>query len=102
MSCVFCRLAAGELPATRVFEDADVLAFRDSHPQAPTHVLVIPKLHVPSLHELADARLPLEISQGRFADRPSQLVVRQDEHGNLWVRGEVWSVAHGTLDFEPT
>lgn len=57
MSCVFCRLAAGELPATRVFEDADVLAFRDIHPQAPSHVLVIPKAHVTSLHELDDPRL---------------------------------------------
>jgi histidine triad (HIT) family protein len=57
MSCVFCRLAAGELPATRVYEDADVLAFRDIHPQAPTHVLVISKTHVASLHELDDARL---------------------------------------------
>jgi predicted PhzF superfamily epimerase YddE/YHI9 len=53
-------------------------------------------------HRLADARVPLGISQGRFAGRPSELVVRQDEHGNLWVRGEVWSVAHGTLDFEPS
>ena len=57
MSCVFCRLAKGELPATRLYEDADVLAFRDIHPQAPTHVLVIPKAHVASLHELEDARL---------------------------------------------
>jgi trans-2,3-dihydro-3-hydroxyanthranilate isomerase len=53
-------------------------------------------------HQLADARLPIEISQGRFVGRPSQLVVAQDEAGNLWVRGEVWPVAHGTLDFEPT
>jgi histidine triad (HIT) family protein len=57
MSCVFCRLAAGELPATRVYEDADVVAFRDIHPQAPTHVLVVPRQHLPSLHELEDARL---------------------------------------------
>jgi PhzF family phenazine biosynthesis protein len=53
-------------------------------------------------HQLADARLPIEISQGRFAGRPSELVVTRDEAGNLWVRGEVWPVAHGTLDFEPT
>ena len=53
-------------------------------------------------HQLADARLPIGISQGRFAGRPSELVVSQDEEGNFWVRGEVWPVAHGTLDFEPT
>jgi len=52
-------------------------------------------------HQLADARLPIEISQGRFAGRPSKLIVTQDEQGNLWVRGEVWPVAHGALDFEP-
>ena len=57
MSCLFCRLAAGEIPATRVYEDADVLAFRDIRPQAPSHVLVIPRRHLPSLHELEDARL---------------------------------------------
>jgi len=53
-------------------------------------------------HQLTDARLPLEISQGRFAGRASELVVTQDEERNLWVRAEVWPVAHGTLDFEPT
>ena len=57
MSCIFCRLAAGELPTTRVFEDADVLAFRDVRPQAPSHVLVVPKRHLASLDELDDPRL---------------------------------------------
>jgi PhzF family phenazine biosynthesis protein len=52
-------------------------------------------------HGLADARAAIEISQGRFAGRPSQLVVTRDEEGDLRVRGEVWPVAHGTLDFEP-
>lgn len=51
-------------------------------------------------HPLAGAQLPIEISQGRFAGRPSELVVTRDGEGNLWVRGEVWPVAHGTLDFE--
>jgi|SRR5690349_21008156 len=44
--CIFCRIAAGEIPATRVAESAQVLAFRDVNPQAPTHVLLIPKRHV--------------------------------------------------------
>ena len=57
MTCLFCRLAAGEIPATRIYEDADVLAFRDIHPQAPSHVLVIPKAHLASLDELVDPRL---------------------------------------------
>jgi len=54
MSCIFCRIVAGEIPSERVFEDEHVLAFRDIHPQAPTHLLVIPKVHLGSLDELAD------------------------------------------------
>ena len=44
--CLFCKIAAGEIPSTKVFEDEEVLAFRDIAPQAPVHVLVIPKKHV--------------------------------------------------------
>jgi histidine triad (HIT) family protein len=57
MSCVFCRVVAGEIPSTRVYEDAEVLAFRDISPQAPTHVLIVPKRHLDSLHELDDPAL---------------------------------------------
>ncbi|MGI8433969.1 MAG: histidine triad nucleotide-binding protein [Nocardioidaceae bacterium] len=52
-ACLFCRIVAGEVPAETVAETADALAFRDISPQAPTHVLVIPKVHRPSLAELA-------------------------------------------------
>jgi len=47
--CLFCKIAAGEIPVTRLFETAEVLAFPDIHPQAPVHVLVIPKRHLASL-----------------------------------------------------
>jgi histidine triad (HIT) family protein len=47
--CPFCRIAAGTLPSTQVYGDADVVAFRDLHPVAPTHVLVIPRRHVPGI-----------------------------------------------------
>jgi histidine triad (HIT) family protein len=57
MDCIFCKLAAGELPSERVHEDQHVIAFRDLHPQAPVHVLVIPRTHVASLHELDDPEL---------------------------------------------
>ena len=43
--CLFCKIVAGEIPSTKVYEDETVLAFRDINPQAPTHVLVIPKAH---------------------------------------------------------
>ena len=49
MSCLFCRIVAGEIPSTKVYEDETVLAFRDIAPQAPTHILVIPKTHIPSV-----------------------------------------------------
>ena len=45
-NCLFCRIIAGEIPSTKVYEDDTVLAFRDIAPQAPTHILVIPKAHI--------------------------------------------------------
>ncbi len=47
--CIFCKIVGGEIPSDTVYEDEHVLAFNDLHPQAPTHVLVIPKEHVESL-----------------------------------------------------
>ena len=49
MNCLFCKIIAGEIPSTKVYEDETVLAFRDINPQAPTHLLVIPKAHIPSV-----------------------------------------------------
>jgi len=54
-SCLFCRLARGEIPATLVAETEECIAFRDINPQAPLHVLVIPRAHVASLDEATDA-----------------------------------------------
>ena len=48
-NCLFCKIVAGDIPSTKVYEDASVLAFRDIAPQAPTHILVIPKCHIPSV-----------------------------------------------------
>lgn len=48
-NCLFCKIAAGEIPSSRVYEDDYVYAFRDINPQAPVHVLVIPKKHIPSV-----------------------------------------------------
>lgn len=45
-NCLFCRIIAGEIPSTKVYEDDTILAFRDIAPQAPTHILVIPKAHI--------------------------------------------------------
>ncbi|MBQ2841355.1 MAG: histidine triad nucleotide-binding protein [Oscillospiraceae bacterium] len=50
--CLFCKIIAGEIPSTKVYEDDKVLAFRDIAPQAPAHILVIPKEHIASVAEL--------------------------------------------------
>lgn len=52
MECVFCRIVAGEIPADIVYQDRELLAFRDIHPQAPVHLLIIPKSHIASLTQL--------------------------------------------------
>lgn len=48
MDCLFCSIIKGEIPSTKVFENEEVYAFRDINPQAPTHILVVPKTHIPS------------------------------------------------------
>lgn len=53
--CLFCRIVAGEIPSTTVYETDQVVAFRDINPQAPTHVVVIPKSHYPDVASLAEA-----------------------------------------------
>jgi len=57
--CLFCRIGAGEIPATKVHEDKVVIAIRDINPQAPTHVLLMPRQHVASAADLSEADAPL-------------------------------------------
>lgn len=52
--CLFCKIAAGEIPSTKVYENEDVLAFRDINPQAPVHILVIPKQHIASAADITE------------------------------------------------
>jgi histidine triad (HIT) family protein len=52
MDCLFCRIVAGEIPATRVFENDRLIAFNDIAPAAPMHVLVVPKVHVATLNDV--------------------------------------------------
>jgi histidine triad (HIT) family protein len=54
--CLFCGIVAGEIPATHVYEDDVVIAFRDIHPQAPTHILVIPREHIDSAADVTAAQ----------------------------------------------
>ena len=52
MDCLFCKIVAGDIPSTKVYEDETVLAFRDINPMAPTHILVIPKAHMDSVAQV--------------------------------------------------
>ncbi len=52
MDCLFCKIIAGEIPSTKVYEDDKVFAFRDIEPQAPTHILIVPKEHIKSACEI--------------------------------------------------
>ena len=53
MDCIFCKIIKGDIPSSKVYEDELVYAFRDINPQAPTHILVIPKEHLPSVDAIS-------------------------------------------------
>ena len=59
MSCIFCQIAFGEIPSTLLHQDDEIIAFRDINPQAPTHILVLPKKHIAALTEMTEADLPI-------------------------------------------
>jgi len=60
MDCLFCKIVSGAIPAKKLFEDDQAIAFRDINPQAPVHILVVPKKHIASLAEVdADQDKPL-------------------------------------------
>ena len=54
MDCIFCKIASGSIPADIVYKDDDLLAFRDIHPLAPVHVVIIPKKHIASVNDLSE------------------------------------------------
>ncbi|MCQ2471711.1 MAG: histidine triad nucleotide-binding protein [Clostridia bacterium] len=55
MDCLFCKIIAGEIPSAKVYEDDTVFAFRDIEPQAPVHVLIVPKEHIASANEINES-----------------------------------------------
>jgi len=59
MDCIFCKIVAGEIPGEIIYQDEEIIAFRDINPQAPTHLIIIPKKHIPSLADLSEADSPL-------------------------------------------
>ncbi|WP_119072625.1 histidine triad nucleotide-binding protein [Aggregatilinea lenta] len=73
--CIFCRIAAGDIPAQVVYQDDDVVAFRDTNPQAPVHVLVIPREHVPGPLALGDDYAALA---GKLVAAAAQVARQED------------------------
>ncbi len=59
MDCVFCKIVAGEIPSDILYRDDELIAFRDINPIAPTHILIVPTKHIPSLLETTDDDLPM-------------------------------------------
>ena len=57
--CLFCKLVNGDIPSEKLYEDEDVIAFKDISPQAPIHFLVIPKKHISTLNDLCEEDIPL-------------------------------------------
>ncbi|HST00810.1 MAG TPA: histidine triad nucleotide-binding protein [Usitatibacter sp.] len=57
--CIFCKIVAGEIPCTKVYEDDDMLAFHDIHPVAPVHFMIIPKKHIDSMAHVGEADAPI-------------------------------------------
>lgn len=93
MNCLFCRIIAGEIPSAKVYEDEYVLAFRDIDPQAPVHVLVIPKKHVDSvldaepemLVRMTEAAKKIASDEG-LAEKGFRLVINTGEEGGQSVK----------------
>jgi len=93
--CLFCKMVSGEIAPDTIYEDDDVLAFRDINPQAPTHVLVVPKQHVSTINDLdtdssvlvgkmmlAAAKIA---QQEGFAEQGYRTVMNCNDHGGQTV-----------------
>ncbi|MCY1275887.1 Purine nucleoside phosphoramidase [compost metagenome] len=74
MDCLFCKIVAGEIPARKLYEDDQVVAFHDIGPQAPVHFLVIPRKHIPTLTDLEASDKPL---LGHIVHTAQRLAIEQ-------------------------
>lgn len=79
MECIFCKIVASEMPADIRYEDEELIAFPDINPLAPTHLLIAPKKHIPSLIELPEAEVSLV---GKMAGVANQLAKRENIAGS--------------------
>lgn len=101
-NCIFCKIAAGEIPSTKVYEDERVLAFRDIDPQAPVHVLLIPKKHFADILECDPEtfaymqkivkKLAVELG---IAEKGFRVVINTGEDGQQSVKHLHWHILGG-------
>ena len=102
--CVFCKIVKGEIPSNKVYEDDDILAFKDIKPAAPIHILVIPKKHVKSLNEIDDEKLIAKImfavkniaKELGFADEGYRVINNCGENGGQAVPHLHFHILAGT------
>jgi len=94
MDCLFCKIAAGTIPVTRLYETDEVLAFPDINPQAPVHTLIIPKAHHASLAHTSSAEKELlggllgaaaEVAKQQGLEGGYRVVINTGEHGGQTV-----------------
>lgn len=90
MDCLFCKIVKGEIPSTKVYEDEKILAFRDINPQAPTHILVIPKEHIASVNAVTEENSAAvahifetvpKIAKAEGLDSGYRVITNVGEHG---------------------
>ena len=81
MDCIFCQIVAGKIPSDIVYQDEEVIAFRDINPQAPVHLLIIPRRHIPSLAHLSEADSPLIGTHGKYC----QSAGKRGRHCRKWL-----------------
>jgi histidine triad (HIT) family protein len=74
MECIFCQIASGKIPSDIIYQDKEVIAFRDIQPQAPVHLVIIPRRHIPSLAHLSEADSALV---GRMVTIANQLAKKE-------------------------
>lgn len=88
--CIFCKIAAGEIPSTKVYEDEKVFAFEDLNPQAPAHILFIPKEHISHIDEVDEEDSELlgsifaainKVAKEKELDKGFRVVVNNKEDG---------------------
>lgn len=89
--CIFCRIAKGEIPSQKVYEDDEILAFKDIHPQRPVHVLVIPKKHLGSLADATAADVPV---LGKMLARANEIAVAQGSPNGFRVIINTGEIGH--------